>query len=325
MSAERKNVSPSTRRGSRSRDSRQSRFRSSIPQRVTSFSSADPRRLFWAAPRREAASFPQVRHRATYFASLRTKFRDSVYLGRPCDKVNLLNPQRAWRIECLTGGRTQLIRKSGPYVSVAMMTLCATLAAQPKPLAQSGSGTASGKPAWLWTTEERITKRVNPAEREARRARGLQTARRVAPGWTPIDGSVEPELFLPVELVTRLVLNTEPPNDRMREVYRTAIAGQGWKYDQFWAVLHAAGAPYLSLMQESGVLQRQTRGRADLSQLQLQTCAASVDLLGTAYKTFGQQEFDEFLYRNVAPPIRTSIADHADTADALRKKDRGCR
>lgn len=184
---------------------------------------------------------------------------------------------------------------------------------------------ASGKPPWLWTTEERIAKRVDPAEREARRARSLQTGGHIAAGWTPIDGSVDPELFLPVELVTRLVLNTNTPNERMREVYRAAIASRGWNYEQFWGALNSAAAPYLSLMQQSGVLQRETRGRADLSQLAPQICAASFDLLDTAYKTFGQQQFAEFLYSNVAPPIRTSIADYADTADALRKKDRGCR
>lgn len=205
--------------------------------------------------------------------------------------------------------------------SVAILALCATLTAQPKPQSQS----ASGKPSWLWTTEERIAKRVSPAAREARRARGLQKARSVAPGFSPIDGSVEPELFLPVELVTRLVLNTDAPDERMREVYRAAIASHGWNYEQFWDGLHSAATPYLSLMKQSGELQRQTRGHADLGHLRLQVCATAVDLLDTAYKTFGQQAFDEFLYRNVAPRIRTSIADHADTVDALRKAARGCR
>jgi hypothetical protein len=174
-------------------------------------------------------------------------------------------------------------------------------------------------------TEERIAKRVNPAEREARRARAMQNTRFIAPGFTPIDGSVEPELFLPVELVTRLVLNTSAPHERARELYRAPIASHGWNYEQFWDVLHSAAGLYLSLMQQSGVLQQQTRGRADLSQLEPQLCAVSVDLLATARKAFGQEEFDEFLYRSFAPPIRTLIADRADTADALRKKDRGCK
>ena len=215
-------------------------------------------------------------------------------------------------------------------VVILMQLSAGTLSAVPSepsspPEKAKPSQSASTKPPWLWTTEERIAKRVDPTQREARRARALQTARHIADGWTPIDGSVEPELFLPVELVTSLVLNTDPPHERMRDVYRAAIVSQGWNYEQFWGVLDSAAAPYLSLMQQSGVLQRETRGRADLSQLALEVCAASFDLLDRAYRTFGQQEFDGFLYRNVAPPIRTSIADHADTADALRKKERGCR
>ena len=128
-----------------------------------------------------------------------------------------------------------------------------------------------------------------------------------------------------MELVTRLVLNTDPSHARMRDLFRTAIANHGWKFEQFWDVLDAAAAPYLSLMQESAVLQRQTRGHADRSRLAPQVCAASVDLLETAYDTFGRQAFDEFLYRNVAAPIRSAMADHADTEDALRRKDQGCR
>jgi len=213
-----------------------------------------------------------------------------------------------------------LTPKLGTYASVVVVALCATLAAQPKPQAQS----APGKPPWLWTTEERISKRVNPAERSARRARDAQR-RGIAGAFSPLDGGIEPELFLPVELVTRLVLDTDPPNERMREVYRAAIARHGWKYEQFWGVLDSAAAPYTSLMQQSGVLQRQMRGRADLRQLAPQACAAAIDLLHQAYNTFGQQEFDEFLYRDVAPPVRTWVADAADTPDALRNKDRGCR
>lgn len=204
---------------------------------------------------------------------------------------------------------------------VAVLASCLILAAQPMPQARSGSG----KAPWLWTTEERIAKRVDPAERDARRSRALQTARQIAPGFSPIDGSIEPELFLPVELVTRLVLRTDAPNERWRERYRAAIASHGWEYEHFWDVLHAAAAPYLSLMEQTATLQRQKRGRVDVGQLQPQICAVSVDLLDTAYKTFGKQKFDEFLYRSVAPPIRSFTASYADSADALRAKSRGCR
>ena len=181
----------------------------------------------------------------------------------------------------------------------------------------------AAKPPWLWTLDERIHKRVDPAERASRRARNSQ--RTIAPGFAPIDGSVEPELFLPVELVTRLALNTDAPHERMREAYRGAIKSHGWEYEAFWSEVHSAAAPYLSLMQQSGLIQRNARGTADLSELASQVCEASANLLEALRLKFGEQDFDRFLYREVAPHVRMSIADHADSPDSLRKKVKGCR
>lgn len=218
----------------------------------------------------------------------------------------------------------QLIPRSVSYIALVMIGLCGPLAGQPKQASESEVGAAPAKGPSLWTVEERIEKRVNPAARDARRARDLRQGRSVAVGFSPIDGRFEPELFLPVEVVTRLVLNTTTPHERMRELYRAAIASHGWNYKQFWGVLDAASAPYLSLMRDSATLSRERRAPADLSRLAAQVCAASVDLLDVAYETFGKEKFDEFLYHNVAPPIRILVADHADTVDALRKKAGGC-
>jgi hypothetical protein len=201
----------------------------------------------------------------------------------------------------------------------------AALLVDEEPGAQSNSGTRAAKPPWLWTIEERISERVSPAARETRRGLALRQGRRFASEFAPVDGSREPELFLPVELVTHLALSTGAGRERSRELYRREIISYGWEFDRFWVELHSAAAPYLSLMEQSGVLQRESRGRADLGHLKPAICATSADLLDTAYERFGRQEFDEFLYRSVAPGIHKWTADHADTAEALRKKDRGCR
>jgi hypothetical protein len=222
--------------------------------------------------------------------------------------------------------RSHLARIVLLLIALAMIApTTAALLADTEPAAQANSGTSPAKPPWLWTIEERIGERVSPAARETRRGRALRQGSRFASEFAPVDGSREPELFLPVELVTRLALSTGAGRERSRELYRREMVSHGWEFDRFWVELHSAAAPYLSLMEQSGVLQRESRGRADLGHLKPAICAISADLLNTAYEMFGRQEFDEFLYRSVAPGIHMWTADHADTAEALREKDRGCR
>lgn len=209
--------------------------------------------------------------------------------------------------------------------SLALLTLCTPLAAHQAPPPTDPPVAAAERPPWRWTTDERIAKRVHAADRAARRARALAQARVLAPGFTPIDGSVEPELFLPVELITRFALDTASPHERRRESYRAAIASRSWDVERFWDTLDTAAAPYLSLMSQSGTLQRQARGHADLTQLAPQICGASADLLNAAYAALGREAFDTFLYQDVAPSIKTYIADHLDTPDGLHRQSRGCR
>src|SRR5581483_6904368 len=140
------------------------------------------------------------------------------------------------------------------------LLIALTLSGRPGP-------TPLSKPPWAWTTEERIAQRVDPVARQARRARELPKARRVAPGWTPIIGSVEPELFLPVELVASLARDTlDAGHAQARERYRAAIQQAGWSFDHFWEILGTAGAPYMSLMDQAGKLQRDSHGHADTTQ-----------------------------------------------------------
>lgn len=207
----------------------------------------------------------------------------------------------------------------------ALLVLCTHLAAQSASPPTATPVATADKPPWRWTVAERIATRVDPANRAARRTRALSHSRTIREGFTPIDGSVEPELFLPVELITRLVLDTTSPHERIRESYRTPIESRGWNVEHFWEVLHSAGAAYLSLMRESGTRPPDTRERVAVSPLASQICMASGDMMDAAYTEFGREEFDEFLYTAVAPRIKTYIADTRDSADTLHAKARGCR
>lgn len=195
-------------------------------------------------------------------------------------------------------------------------------------LATPGPASESPKPPWLWTADERIAQRVDPAARRARRVRDLPKVRKVATGWSPINGSEEPQLFFPWELMRSLVLSADaqaPYGLNRREHYRVTIQRAGWDYDEFWRTLESAAAPYIALMRQSAEAQRASRGRADLKELDALICAVQADMPVAAYNHFGANAFNEFLYTTVAPPLHMWIDDRAEAADTLRKTERGCK
>lgn len=191
----------------------------------------------------------------------------------------------------------------------------------------SGLPADAAKPPWLWTSDERIALRVDPTARHARLLRELSSVRALAPGWSPINGSVEPELFLPEELVAELMRETDLQNvhgvDR-RAYYRTAIQRAGWDVDSFWQAIDSAGATYLSLLKASAAAQRGARGHADVSQSQDMMCAVQAKMLSIVREKLGSERFDQFLYTSVAPSIVLWVKDEAESAGALKRAAEGC-
>src|SRR6266567_7035872 len=87
-------------------------------------------------------------------------------------------------------------------------------------LGQVALSTNEQKAPWLWTTEERIARRVDADQRRARLQRELPSIRQVAPGWYPVNGALEPELFLPGELLSELLRGADGA-DRRATAYRS--------------------------------------------------------------------------------------------------------
>jgi hypothetical protein len=132
--------------------------------------------------------------------------------------------------------------------------------AQPKPDVHAKTSTAgspgvsggvrgsSANPAWEWSDEERIRVRFDPAsirERAAAHAATLpsyahaQAQSAEAPGASQqvLDGSRDPGLFLPVELLDVLLQGLNP-NPSFRAHARDALAkdirGMGYTENDFW-------------------------------------------------------------------------------------------
>jgi hypothetical protein len=180
---------------------------------------------------------------------------------------------------------------------------------------------SSGKPAWEWSDEERIGVRFDPAsirERAAAHADSLppysqaqaqaQSAQAPRASQHIIDGSHDPGLFLPVELLD-VLLEGLHPNAKFRTHARVALAkdirGMGYTEDDFWNKLQQLSAPYRALTSRPKNLTikrvKTPDGKIASFPIDLDRCVARYNLLQSARATFGAQTFQRFLYTAVAP------------------------
>ena len=189
---------------------------------------------------------------------------------------------------------------------------------------------AAEEPAWRvpadWDVEARLTMRFD-AVRNADRRRVYATdhaAALVQADATDIanvrefivDGSRNPELFLPHELFDGLMtafVDDEVQRFRQRDAYDPGIRALGLDEQQFWTELALVSSSY----REIRLVPAST---ADAR------CRARFEALGAARAHFGRRAFDRLLYRVVASTHQNSFATNdPDPAASLRREDRGCR
>jgi len=170
--------------------------------------------------------------------------------------------------------------------------------------------------AWKWTIEQRIAARLDPAGMAARRhVHALHNSDN--PDYNPpvfvIEGEANPELFLPHELMTFLIVDSDPrfPTGRLR--YEPVLARFGWEPQAFWGDVRSIAADYIRLQEQN------PRPTADVSR---QLCALRVTALAEMRQKY--QRFDEFLYVGVAPR-GTLFSSDVHPSNWLRWLDGGCK
>jgi hypothetical protein len=173
--------------------------------------------------------------------------------------------------------------------------------------------------AWKWTLEQRIATRLDPA--------GLDERRRVAalnnsdgpvtnPAQLVIEGSRNPELFLPHELMSFLITDVMlPGDDRHRATYDPVLADFNWEPATFWNDVRSAAADYLRL-------QDQVPGRGRSKSVSEQLCGLRAAALAEMRRKYPR--FDEFLYVAVAPRKNLSAGD-VPSAQWLFWLEAGCK
>ena len=236
-------------------------------------------------------------------------------------------------------------------VLVTMTMLVTTLAAQDKRTDQNArelrnepnvpAGNTQ-KPPWEWTIEERLAARFDPVkirEREiAYEARFPQTAgssRRAreesigTAGKQPlvyiIDGSRNPELFLPYELFDGLLTGLDPDETgRLRQqlYLRAWIRRLGYDDEAFWASLESVSAKYLPLRFGKNISSSSEEVNASAEA----RCRERYDALEAARALFGRKQFDIVLYTVMAPVSQYSEGSLNDGPSVKhRRAEMGCR
>jgi hypothetical protein len=168
------------------------------------------------------------------------------------------------------------------------------------------------------TLQERLELRVDPAHVIARSHRnalklGVDSK---SPAVFIIDGSENPEVFLPSEVFSMLIgaLDGESPRSDSRRIYDPALASLGWKPDTFWSDLALIVGPYRLLASQGG------KERTDLVSRQI--CGARVAALNEMRMKY--PALDDFLYASVAPRF-TIVSSEIAPAERLAWIEGGCK
>jgi hypothetical protein len=199
----------------------------------------------------------------------------------------------------------------------------------------------SSKPSWDWSPEERISARLNPdqvrqrieshrSRQKSGRAGAVVSASVVDSATFVIDGAHHPALFMPWELMERLLNSTDPSKPAgasLRQSYTDDLVAAGWSTATFWSDFDEISMDYLAA-REHGLrqpLQRGSSGReAAMGGTHRRLCHTRAEALRLAREKFGREAFDRFLYEAVAPRV-VVYADEPMTASQLRYLEEGCR
>jgi hypothetical protein len=170
-------------------------------------------------------------------------------------------------------------------------------------------------PAWDLTIEERIALRVDPARRAERWAAYVEIRRQMGSSSNlpspedhdVIDGSINPEVYLPNELFDTLLRELPGENGKVLRMTTAAqLEANGFDPETFWRELSAVADRYLEVRREHEALRQQlarTPGvvsHAETDAFAHRRCAARREALAAARAHFGPSRFDRFLYSAIA-------------------------
>jgi len=198
------------------------------------------------------------------------------------------------------------------------------------------AGDGGKPPAWNLTIEERIAARLQ--HHSGPPSSSGEASLAAGPASFVIDGSRDPELLMPWELMNVLlrgVSGNSAYQDDVRSQYKDGIIAAGWKPDEFWVAIEEAGTSFIPVARKSRTLlalaataapAERPEHERDVQALRIPYCSARVEALRLARAHFGRERFDRFLYTVIAPTMTVSgsVSEETDAA-RLRFIEGGCR
>lgn len=191
------------------------------------------------------------------------------------------------------------------------------------------------RPAWEWTTEERLAVRTDAEAARARVDKSERRQRRAAQATRPVDtitGNDNPELFLPHQVFETLVdlafMHEARHGEMVQEGFTPDVKRHGLPAD-FWVRLRTVTTIYVADMRELHAVQQRNRGvrteaQESFAQAYDTMCRSRADALAAARHEFGRERFDRFLYEVIVKGM-FSTAWSPVNGDLLRRAEEGCR
>ena len=200
------------------------------------------------------------------------------------------------------------------------------------------------RPAWSWSTPERIAERLDPASIRARvdrNAADRQATRRMAGDAADrtasdtrttnvIVGRENPELFLPFELYPQLVsqaLSDRPDHRRQSRERLAPIIGSSETADAFWRALEASATELRANEQRMRILAARLNAapseadrsiiRQQLAGLQKPGCAMRAAALRELEARVGRDVLYRVLYEGIAPELSMESREEESAARLL--------
>ncbi|HUP62490.1 MAG TPA: hypothetical protein VNA69_18950 [Thermoanaerobaculia bacterium] len=202
---------------------------------------------------------------------------------------------------------------------------------------------AAGVPVWKLDVRERAERRADPVRNARHHAAFAARGQWIEVGNSVVDGSLDPGIFAPIELMDQVILVFNADPDRRQKFRRewTARGAPELLGNDFWNRLHVMLGPAIAIERENrrvGALPPAERDEVMQSRAAHQPfndggeCAARADALAAARAAWGEV-FDRFLYEVVAPGVRfwTSCSDPAlltrpeSWLDKWEEMGKGCR
>jgi hypothetical protein len=195
-------------------------------------------------------------------------------------------------------------------------------------LALSIPALGSRRPSDL-SIDERLALRFDTKAASERAHAFAREINRPVDAEVVIQGTRNPEVFLPHELMDNLLLATLAHEGEKRrlieETYEEGLHAISAEPAQFWTDLHDAGKAYHAAWSAVVTEKRLDRNKAEQPRLTgaaVALCRARKDALVFMRSRYAR--FDEFLYATVAPRIQLVSRVTAD-APTLRMIEGGCK